>query len=103
MAPTVAGSGPDDGLIHASLAHQFLRLDTVLLRPHLKIQIVEQPHLGPELLLLPVAQLLGKPAHHMLHRNGVAEVEGLLIILGQQCPSLLSCHRDLLPNVKIEV
>ena len=89
----------DNGLVHSGLTHQLLRLDAVLLGPLLKVQVVEQAHHGPELPLVSIAQLLGVPAHHMLHRHGVAEMKGLVIILGQQVPRLLSghCHSAFLP------
>lgn len=95
VAPAVAGGGPDDLLLHPGLPHQLLGLFAVLLRPALKIQVVEQTHDPPELLPVPIAQLPGKPAHHVLHCNGVAQVELLLVILGQQVPGLLSCHGHL--------
>ena len=55
----------------------------------LEVQVVEQAHDGPELRLLPIAQLPGEPAHHVLHRDGVAQVKGLLVVLRQQVPGLL--------------
>ena len=74
----------------STLTHQFLRFLTVLLRPLLKVQVVEQAHHAPEILFCPKALFLGKPSHNMLHSDGVAQMERLLIVLGQQAPGLFS-------------
>ena len=88
QTPAVAGRGPDDGLLHTGLAHQLLGFLAVLLGPLLEVQVVEQAHNGPELRLVPVAQFTGVPAHDVLHRDGMAEMEGLLVVPGQQVPGL---------------
>ena len=61
----------DDGLIHPSCPHDLLGFDAVLVGVLLKVQVVEQAHDGPEFLLLPVTQLLGKPAHHVRDNIGM--------------------------------
>ena len=64
----------------------------MLVGPHLEVQVVEQARLAPELRLASEAQFFGEPAHDGLHRQGVAQVEGLLVVLPQQVPGLLSGH-----------
>ena len=46
---------------------------------------------SPEVLLLAVAKLSGKTAHHLFHRSAVAQVEGILIVLLEQFVSLWLC------------
>ena len=53
---------------------------------------VEQAGGGPEIRLSAIAQLLGEPAHHRLHRQGVAQMKGLLVELLEQLQGLLPCQ-----------
>ena len=94
-APAVADYRVDEGRVQPAGLHDLTHLDAVLLRVALEVQVVQQPRLGQERGFLPVTQLPGEPAHHVLHCNGVAQVELLLVILGQQVPGLLSCHGHL--------
>ena len=72
--------------------HDLTHLDAVLLRVALEVQVVQQPRLGPERRLLPVTQLPGEPVHDGLHRQGMAQVKGLLVILPEQGQRLLPCQ-----------
>ena len=87
----VAGGRVDDFRFQPCLLHQLLTFDAVLLRILFKVQIVQQPDDSPEVLLLAVAKLSGKTAHHLFHRPAVAQVEGILIVLLEQLISLWLC------------
>ena len=91
-APAVADYRVDEGRVQPAGLHDLTHLDAVLLRVALEVQVVQQPRLGPERRLLPVTQLPGEPAHDGLHRQGVAQVKGLLIILPEQGQCLLPCQ-----------
>ena len=83
QAVAVGADGVDELIGTAGLLQQLRRLDAVLLRPHLKVDVVEQAHRGPEVRILAAAQLVGIPAHDTLHRQTVQNVERFLIILFQ--------------------
>ena len=83
-AEAVGADGVDELVGAADLRQQLRGLFAVLLRPLLKVHIVEQAHGGPEVRVLAVAQLLGVPAHGALHRQRVLDVEGFGIVCFQQ-------------------
>ena len=89
----MAGCGVDDGLIDAPFPHDLLGFDAVLVGILFKVQVVEQAHDGPEVLLLPIAQLLGEPAHHVRDGIGVFQVKFPLIVLLQKGLRFVICHR----------
>ena len=103
----VAGSGVDELLLQPRLPHQLLAPDAVLIGVLLKIKIVQQPHNAPEFLLLAVAELPGKVAHHLLHRPAVAQMEGVLIVFSEQRVCLLpgDCrfHHLVLPVLILKI
>ena len=83
-AIAMAAHGADQIIAAARLPQKLRRFLTVLLRPLLKVDVVQQAHRGPEVRLLAIAQLPGIPAHDSLHRQGMLKVERLLIILPQR-------------------
>ena len=91
-APAVADYRVDEGRVQPAGLHDLTHLDAVLLRVALEVQVVQQPRLGPERRLLPVTQLPGEPVHDGLHRQGMAQVKGLLVILPEQGQRLLPCQ-----------
>ena len=82
-AIAMAGSGVDDWLRHAALAHNLLRTDAVLLGKLFKIQIVQESYYFPKIGVGFIAQLLGIPAHHLADRDGVLQMKRLLVEFGQ--------------------
>ena len=70
---------------------QFRGLFAVFLGPLFKVDVVEQAHRGPEVLVA-LPQLPGQNAHYGLHGKGVLKVEGFGIILPQQGQSRLPVH-----------
>ena len=86
----MAHHGVDQRLVRPRRPEQFRRLLTVLVRPLFKVDVVEEARQGPEAGLLPIAQLLGVPAHHALHGQGMENVKGLLVVLAQQLQRLFS-------------
>ena len=64
----------------------------MLVRVLFKVDVVEQPHIAPEIHVLAVAQFLGVPAHDPFHRQCVLEMEMILIVLAQQLPRCLPLH-----------
>ena len=95
----VAADGVDHILPHAPFPQQFRRLDAMLLGKLLEIDIVQQPHEPPELLLIGKAQFPGIPAHHPLHRQRMLQMKRVLVILPQQLhrrlPGNLAFHLSL--------
>ena len=69
--------------IAARLFQQLRSLQAVLLRPHLKVDVVQQSGGGPEIRVLAEAQLVGVPAHHALHGQCVLDMERLVVVLLQ--------------------
>ena len=82
-AVAMAAHSVDEFLAAAGLLQKLRGLDTVLLRPLLKVDVVEQTHGGPEVRILPVAQLVGIPAHDALYGQAVLDVKRLLVIFFQ--------------------
>ena len=80
----MAAYGADEIIAAARLPQQLRGLLTVLLRPLLKVDIVQQAHGGPEVRLVAIAQLLSIPAHDALHRQGMLDVKGLVVVLPQR-------------------
>ena len=80
----MAANSVDELLRTADFRQELRGLLAVLLRPLLEVHVVEQAHGGPEARLVPVAQVLGVPAHDGLHSQGVLEVEGFGVVLAQQ-------------------
>lgn len=58
----VAAHRVDEVLVRAALSQQLRRLDAVLVGVLLKVDVVEQAHVAPEIHVLAVAQLLGVPS-----------------------------------------
>ncbi len=52
----------------------------MFLGPFLKVHVVHKTHKGPELLVLPMAQVISHPAHDRLHGKGMADMERFGII-----------------------
>ena len=80
----MAAHGVNQLLAASDLGQQLRSLPAVLLRPLLKVNVVEEARCGPETGVLTVAQLVRVPPHDALHRQGVLNVEGLGIVLAQQ-------------------
>ena len=76
-------------VLHPGLPHQLLGLFAVLLRPALKVQVVEDAHHLPEVCLLAVTQLIGEPAHHVAHDAPVFEMKFPLVVFLKQLIGLL--------------
>ena len=91
-AIAVAGDGVDRPLVDAGLAHQLLTFLAVLLRPLLKIQVVQQTDRGPEIGLVAVAELVRIPAHHGLDRQRVLKMKMILVVFRQKRPCFISFH-----------
>ena len=75
----------------ACLFQQLRGLETVLLRPHLKVDVVQQTGGGPEIRVLAIAQLVDVPAHHTLDGQRVLDMERLVIVL-------LQCRQSGIPT-----
>ena len=69
------------------LCQQLRGFDTMLLGPVFKIHIVKQTAQAPKVHVLSVFG--GEPAHDALHRQGVLNVERLLVVFFQQGQRLL--------------
>ena len=69
--------------VTACLFQQLRRLEAMLLRPHLEVDVVQQTGRGPEIRVLAVAQLVGIPAHHAFYGQRVLDMERLMIVLLQ--------------------
>ena len=80
----MAGGGADEPLLQPLLPHDLLGFDAVLVGVLLKVQVMEQAHHGPEVLLLAVTQLFRKPAHNVGDHIGVLQMKVALVILLQQ-------------------
>ena len=91
-AIAVAAHRVDEVVVRAALFQQLRCLDAVLVGVLLKVDVVEQTHVAPEIHVLAVAQLLGVPTHDPFHRQRVLEMEMILIVLAQQLPRCLSIH-----------
>ena len=83
QAVAMAAHRVDQVGVAARLLQQLRGLQAVLLRPHLKVDIVQQSGGGPEIRVLAVAQFVGIPAHDTLDRQGVLDMERLVIVLLQ--------------------
>ena len=57
----------------------------------LPIEVVEQPHDAPELLVLGV-ELAREVAHGLLNGLAVLDMEGILVVLGQKRERLVARH-----------
>ena len=79
----MADHGMNQPFVRAAFFQQLAALDAMRLRPLLKVDIVQQADDAPEICLIAVAQLLGKPAHDALDRLRVLQMEGLLVIFCQ--------------------
>ena len=55
----------------------------MLFRIFFKIQVVQQADDAPEVLFSAIAEFVGKAPHDGLHRQGVAQMEGVLVEFGQ--------------------
>ena len=66
-AIAMAAHGVDQVVAAACLPQKLRRFLTVLLRPLLKVDVVEQAHRGPEIRVLAIAQLVCIPAHNALY------------------------------------
>ena len=84
QAVAVGTDGVDELLGAPRLLQQLRCLPAVLLRPHLKVDVVQQTHRGPEIRVLAIAQLIGVPAHNALHRQTVENMERLLVVRFQR-------------------
>ena len=80
---SMAAHGMDELILRPCFPQKLRRLDAVLLRIHLKVNIVQQAGDSPKILLLPISLVLGKPTHHAFHGKGVKDVERFLIIFFQ--------------------
>ena len=72
------------------LCQKFRRLSAVLLRVVFKIHIVKESGNPPEILIFPVSQFPGVPAHGTFHRKSVKDMEGLLIVFHKKGKRLVS-------------
>ena len=87
------GAMIDFGPLLSSCFLQKLRsLNAVLLRVHLKVNVVQQAGGSPEIRLLPISLVLGKPTHHSFHGKGVEDVEWLPVIFFQGLQGPLPCQ-----------
>ena len=59
---------------------QFRRFFAVFLRELLKIYVVQKAAQRPKIGLLGVSQFFGQLAHHGFHRQGVEQMERLLVV-----------------------
>ena len=66
-----------DHLVDAGLAHEGLLAHAVLLGPALEVKVVQGAHDLPEVRLVGVSHVLGKPAQRLAHDAAVGEVEGV--------------------------
>ena len=81
VAVAVTAHRMDQFLLGAALSQKLRSLRAVLLRVHLKIDVVQKTCDLPEIAVLPVAQLPGVPAHHLAHGQSVQNVERFLVVL----------------------
>ena len=87
----VAADGMDHFFAHAAFAQQLGRLDAMLFRVHLKVDVVQQSHDTPEILIFSKSQLLRVPAHHPFHGQCMMYVERVLVVFLQQLQCRLPC------------
>ena len=92
-AVAVADHCVDQRLVQTHLMEHLVGLDAVLLRPKLKVDVVEHTHAAPEVHPLRVV-FLGKLPHHLGDDLRVLQMEGLFIVLLDQFERLVR-RRDL--------
>ena len=101
-AVTVAADSVNQVIVRALFPQNFLAADTVLIGILLKIQVVKQSNLSPEIRFIPISQFLGEVSHNSFHRFGVLQMKRLLVVLGQQRPCLFPApNRHRYPSLPI--
>ena len=80
----MAADRVNECILKAGFPQELRRLDAVLLRELLKVHVVHQTDHRPEIRLVAVAFLDGKPAHDAFHRVSVLQMERLTVVLFQQ-------------------
>jgi hypothetical protein len=83
---TMTGNSMDEPLVDIPLTEQFLFLRAVLVRPLLKVQVVEDSHGLPKVCLVAVTQFLGISPQDIPHNAAMLPVKFALIILAEQFP-----------------
>ena len=78
----------DHVLVDIQLMQQLICLDAVLLRPQLKVDVVEHPDRAPEVLVLRVV-FLRDLSHDLRHGLGVLKMERVSVILLDQISGLV--------------
>ena len=78
-AVAMAGDGVDQAFVQAAFLHDFLAFDAMLFRIFFKIKVVQQACDAPEVLFPAIAEFVGKAPHDGFHRQGVAQVERVLV------------------------
>ena len=85
----MAAAGADDGLVNARLAHEGLLAHAVLLGPALEVEVVQGAHDLPQVSLVGMSHVGGKPAQRLAHDAAVGEVERVFVVLGEKLVGLL--------------
>lgn len=88
----MADNGVDELFVDTRLPQDLLLLCAVLLRPLLKIEVVEDPDGLPKVRLIAVAEFYRIPAQDIADDAPVPSVKFPFVILAQQCPSFLGCR-----------
>ena len=92
QAVTVADDRVDQPLVRAARLKQLDALLAVLVRPLLKVDVVQQTDNRPEIGFIAVPQLVCHPTHDVGNGQRVGNMKRLAVILAQQGKCLVISH-----------